>query len=151
MAESSEPRELPDWIKDHVSRYVATNGEDGYLWDASLGGGKGLVPTLLLTTVGRKSGRILTLPLIFGRSGPDYVVVASKGGAPAHPAWYLNLEANPEVQVQVKADKFKAHAHTANTEERATLWPRMVEIYGPYTDYQKKTDRQIPLVVLKRA
>ena len=151
MAESSEPRELPAWIKDHVSRYLATNGEDGYLWDASLGGGKGLVPTLLLTTVGRKSGQILTLPLIFGRSGQDYVVVASKGGAPSHPAWYLNLEANPEVQVQVKADKFKAHAHTANTEERATLWPRMVEIYGPYADYQQKTDRQIPLVVLKRA
>ncbi len=104
----------------------------------------------MLTTVGRKSGRILTLPLIFGRSGPDYVVVASKGGAPAHPAWYLNLEANPEVQVQVKGDKFKARAHTANAEERATLWPRMVEIYGPYTDYQKKTERQIPLVVLHR-
>ena len=151
MAESTEPRELPAWIKDHVSRYLASNGEDGYLWDASLGGGKGLVPTLLLTTVGRKSGRILTLPLIFGRSGPDYVVVASKGGAPAHPAWYLNLEANPDVQVQVKADKFKAHAHTATAEERATLWPRMVEIYGPYTDYQKKTERQIPLVVLHRA
>ena len=151
MTESTEPRELPAWIKDHVSRYLATNGEDGYLWDASLGGGKGLVPTLLLTTVGRKSGRILALPLIFGRSGPDYVVVASKGGAPAHPAWYLNLEANPDVQVQVKADKFKAHAHTATAEERATLWPRMVEIYGPYTDYQKKTERQIPLVVLHRA
>ena len=151
MTESTEPRELPAWIKDHVSRYLATNGEDGYLWDASLGGGKGLVPTLLLTTVGRKSGRILTLPLIFGRSGPDYVVVASKGGAPAHPAWYLNLEANPDVQVQVKADKFKARAHTATAEERATLWPRMVEIYGPYTDYQKKTEREIPLVVLHRA
>ncbi|MEJ1963481.1 MAG: nitroreductase family deazaflavin-dependent oxidoreductase [Gammaproteobacteria bacterium] len=151
MAEPGESKELPDWIKDHLSRYIATNGEDGYLWDASLGGGKGLVPTLLLTTVGRKSGRVLTLPLIFGQSGPDYVVVASKGGAPTHPAWYLNLEANAEVQVQVKADKFKAHAHTANAEERAKLWPLMVGIYGPYEDYQKKTDRQIPLVVLKRA
>jgi deazaflavin-dependent oxidoreductase (nitroreductase family) len=151
MAAPNESRELPDWIKDHLSRYLATNGEDGYLWDSSLGGGKGLVPTLLLTTVGRKSGRILTLPLIFGRSDADYVVVASKGGAPAHPAWYLNLEANPDVQVQVKADKFKAHAHTANAEERATLWPLMVGIYAPYADYQKKTDRQIPVVVLKRA
>jgi deazaflavin-dependent oxidoreductase (nitroreductase family) len=151
MAEPGESKELPDWIKDHVSRYLATNGEDGYLWDASLGGGKGLVPTLLLTTVGRKSGRILTLPLIFGQSGPDYVVVGSKGGAPTHPAWYLNLQANPDVQVQVKADKFKAHARTANAEERATLWPQMVEIYSPYADYQKKTDRQIPLIVLKRA
>src|ERR1700730_11819819 len=110
MAEPSGSKELPVWIKNHLERYIATNGEDGYLWDASLGGGKGMVPTLLLTTTGRKSGRELTLPLIFGASGPDYVVVASKGGAPEHPAWYLNLDANPEVQVQVKADKFKAIA-----------------------------------------
>jgi deazaflavin-dependent oxidoreductase (nitroreductase family) len=150
MAESNTPRELPDWIKDHVSRYLATNGEDGYLWDASLGGGEGMVPTLLLTTVGRKSGRELTLPLIFGRSGPDYVVVASKGGAPNHPSWYLNLQANPEVRVQVKADKFKARAHTADAAERARLWPKMVEIYGPYAEYQKKTQREIPVVVLQR-
>jgi deazaflavin-dependent oxidoreductase (nitroreductase family) len=150
MAEPTGPKELPDWIKNHLARYIATNGEDGYLWDASLGGGKGMVPTLLLTTTGRKSGRELTLPLIFGTSGPDYVVVASKGGAPEHPAWYLNLEANPTVKVQVKADKFTARAYTANAQERAALWPRMVEIYGPYADYQKKTDRQIPVVVLKR-
>jgi deazaflavin-dependent oxidoreductase (nitroreductase family) len=150
MAEPSGSKELPVWIKNHLERYIATDGEDGYLWDASLGGGKGMIPTLLLTTVGRKSGRELTLPLIFGTSGPDYVVVASKGGAPEHPAWYLNLEANPTVKVQVKADKFTARAQTANAQERAALWPRMVEIYGPYADYQQKTDRQIPVVVLKR-
>ena len=90
------------------------------------------------------------MPLIFGQSGPDYVVVASKGGAPAHPAWYLNLEANPDVEVQVKADKFKARARTATGTERAALWAKMVDIYPPYADYQKKTDRQIPLVVLQR-
>src|ERR1700688_1168732 len=150
MAESNESSDLPDWIKDHISRYVATDGADGYLWDASIGGGKGMVATLLLTTVGRKSGRVLTLPLIFGRSGADYVVVASKGGAPTHPAWYLNLQANPEVKVQVKAEKFTARAHTADAAERAALWPKMVEIYGPYADYQTKTDRQIPVVVLQR-
>lgn len=150
MAEPNGSKELPSWIKNHLDRYIATNGEDGYLWDASQGGGKGMVPTLLLTTTGRKSGRELTLPLIFGRFAADYVVVASKGGAPAHPAWYLNLVDNPTVKVQVKADKFTAQAHTATAAERATLWPAMVEIYGPYADYQKKTDRQIPLVVLKR-
>ena len=150
MAESTAPRELPSWIQDHVSRYLSTNGQDGYLWDATIGGGKGMVPTLLLTTTGRKSGRELTLPLIFGRSGQDYVVVASKGGAPNHPAWYLNLEANPTVQVQVKADKFTARAHTASGAERAKLWKTMVEIYAPYEDYQKKTQRQIPVVVLTR-
>ncbi|MGA2188580.1 MAG: nitroreductase family deazaflavin-dependent oxidoreductase [Steroidobacteraceae bacterium] len=150
MAEPTETPELPAWIKDHVTRYLATDGADGYLWDASLGGGTGLVPTLLLTTIGRKSGRVLTLPLIFGRSGADFVVVASKGGAPTHPSWYLNLQADPEVKVQVKAEKFAAHAHTADREERAALWPKMVEIYAPYTQYQAKTDRQIPIVVLKR-
>ncbi len=151
MAEPSLPKELPDWIQNHIDHYIATDGADGYLWDATIGGGKGMIATLLLTTVGRKSGRELTLPLIFGTSGPDYVVVASKGGAPAHPAWYLNLEANPTVKVQVKADKFTARAYTATGQERAALWPMMVDIYGPYTDYQKKTDRQIPVVVLKRA
>src|ERR1700759_4285401 len=127
MAQTSLPKEAMDWITKHRDRYLETNGEDGYLWDASLGGGKGMVPTLLLTTTGRKSGRELTLPLIFGTSGPDYVVVGSKGGAPAPPAWYLNLEATPTVKVQVKADKFTAQAHTANAQERAALWPRMVE------------------------
>ncbi len=149
MAEPNQSPELPSWITDHIKRYVATDGADGYLWDASIGGGKGMVPTLLLTTTGRKSGRVLTLPLIFGESGPNYVVVASKGGAPAHPAWYLNLQANPDVHLQVKAKKFAAHAYTAEGAERAALWQKMVEIYGPYADYQKKTDRQIPIVVLK--
>src|SRR6204780_2337378 len=149
MTEPSKPSTLPDWISDHLARYLATDGADGYLWDASLGGGQGLIPTLLLTTVGRRSGRALTMPLIFGRSGPDYVVVASKGGAPTHPAWYLNLQSNPEVRVQVKGEKFAAHAHTADPAERATLWPLMVQIYGPYALYQTKTDRQIPVVVLK--
>jgi deazaflavin-dependent oxidoreductase (nitroreductase family) len=108
-----------------------------------------MVPTLLLTTVGRKSGRLLTLPLIFGRSGSNYIVVASKGGAPAHPSWYLNLQAKPEVQVQVKAEKFKALSNTADAAERAVLWPKMIEIYGPYAEYQTKAARQIPVVVLK--
>lgn len=150
MAEPSTAGSLPAWIQNHLDRYLATHGEDGYLWDASAGGGKGLVPTLLLTTTGRKSGKRLTLPLIFGRSGDDYVVVASKGGAPAHPAWYLNLAAHPEVEVQVKADKFKAHAHTAQGAERSALWRKMVEIYSPYEQYQQRTERQIPVVVLKR-
>jgi deazaflavin-dependent oxidoreductase (nitroreductase family) len=148
MAEPSKPSGLPDWISKHLARYIATDGADGYLWDASLGGGTGMVPTLLLTTVGRKSGRELTMPLIFGRQGPSYVVVASKGGAPAHPAWYLNLDADPSVRVQVKGEKFSARAHTANATERAQLWPKMVQIYAPYELYQTKTERQIPVVIL---
>jgi deazaflavin-dependent oxidoreductase (nitroreductase family) len=144
----SQPKAPSNWIQEHLARYLATDGADGYLWDSSIGGGQGMVPTLLLTTIGRKSGRELTMPLIFGRSGADYVVVGSKAGAPTHPAWYLNLQAHPEVGVQVKAEKFRARAHTAQGAERARLWPMMVAIYGPYTQYQAKTDRQIPVVVL---
>jgi proline iminopeptidase len=147
----TDPRispQLPDWIKDHLQRYLASNGEDGHLWDATLGGGTGLVPTLVLTTTGRKSGKPLTLPLIYGRAGNSCVVIASKGGAPQHPAWYLNLEANPEVEVQVKAECFRARARTASGEERAALWRQMVEIYHPYEKYQAATSREIPVVVL---
>jgi len=142
------PSTLPDWISDHLARYQATDGADGYLWDASLGGGEGMIPTLLLTTIGRKSGKDLTLPLIFGQDGPRYLIVASKGGAPEHPGWYLNLQAHPEVRLQVKAKKLEARAHTAGPEERPALWAKMVEIYAPYAQYQTKTDRQIPVVVL---
>ena len=149
----TDPRisaELPDWIRDHLQRYLSTNGEDGHLWDATLGGGTGLVPTLVLTTTGRKSGRPLTLPLIYGRAGDSYVVIASKGGAPQHPAWYLNLAANPEVEVQVKAERFRARARTASGAERAALWQQLVEIYHPYEKYQAATTREIPVVVLER-
>jgi deazaflavin-dependent oxidoreductase (nitroreductase family) len=141
---------LPGWIKDHLTRYLATNGEDGHLWDATLGGGTGMCPTLLLTTVGRKTGEPLTLPLIYGRTGDAYVVIASKGGAPAHPAWYLNLAANPEVGVQVKAERFAARARTASGAERSALWKMMVDIYHPYEKYQAATAREIPVVVLDR-
>jgi deazaflavin-dependent oxidoreductase (nitroreductase family) len=141
---------LPEWIRDHLQRYLETNGEDGHMWDATLGGGTGMCPTLLLTTTGRKSGEPLTLPLIYGRAGEAFVVIASKGGAPAHPAWYLNLEANPEVGVQVMADRFTARARTAEGAERSELWNMMVGVYQPYEKYQAATTREIPVVVLER-
>jgi len=150
MAEERTPKGLPGWIEQHLARYLATDGAEGYLWDAKLGGGEGMLPTLLLTTIGRKSGRSLTMPLIFDRDGDRYVVVASKGGAPEHPAWYLNLLDHPEVQVQVKAERFPARARTASGTERASLWAQMVRLYPPYATYQTRTDRQIPVVVLER-
>jgi deazaflavin-dependent oxidoreductase (nitroreductase family) len=149
MTEPKISPALPGWIKDHLTRYLATDGADGYLWDASLGGGEGLVPTLVLTTIGRKSGEPLTLPLIFSRTDTGYAVIASKGGSPEHPSWYLNLLANPEVHVQVKADKFKARARTAGAVERAAIWQQMVAVYPPYDKYQASTDREIPVVVLE--
>ncbi|HEY6644659.1 nitroreductase family deazaflavin-dependent oxidoreductase [Povalibacter sp.] len=147
--ESVTRQELPKWIVDHLHRY-AESPEKGHLWDATAVGGHADTPTLLLTTTGRKSGRQLTMPLIYGRDGDRYVIVASKGGAPQHPAWYLNLQANPEVTLQVIRDKFPAVARTATGEERERLWKMMSAIYPPYPSYQERTDREIPVVVLER-
>jgi deazaflavin-dependent oxidoreductase (nitroreductase family) len=133
---------LPEWIRDHLRRYVETDGADGHLWNG--------VPTLLLTTKGRKSGEWITLPLIYGTHGRAYVLVASKGGHPQHPAWYLNLVAEPDVRVQVGAEKFTARARTAQGGERTKLWSEMHRIWPQYDDYQKATAREIPVVVLER-
>jgi proline iminopeptidase len=129
--------------EEHVRRYQETDGEEGYLW-------RNGSPILLLTTTGRKSGTEYTAPLIFGEEGGNPVVVASRGGTPTHPAWYLNLEAHPEVGVQVKGEKFQARARTAEGEERERLWKQMTGLWPPYDEYQTKTDRVIPVVVLER-
>jgi deazaflavin-dependent oxidoreductase (nitroreductase family) len=150
MSEVKVPAKLPQWMGDHLRRYVETNGADGHMWDSASVGGPGPIPTLLLTTTGRKSGQPIVLPLIYGKTDRAYVVVASKGGAPQHPGWYLNLVAHSEVEVQVLADRFRATARTATGAERATLWKKMAAIYPPYDAYQAKTDREIPVVVLER-
>jgi deazaflavin-dependent oxidoreductase (nitroreductase family) len=129
--------------QEHVDRYQATDGEEGHDWL------KGTT-TLLLTTRGRKSGKEYTTPLIYTLDGDDPVVVASQGGTPEHPDWYLNLVANPHVDVQIKGDKFHAHPRTAEGEERERLWKQMTEVWPDYDEYQKKTDREIPIVVLER-
>ena len=151
MSENRIPDSLPDWIREHVELYLK-DGEAGHYWDASLGGGEGMLTTLLLTTRGRKSGRTLTLPLIYRPTDSGgYCVIASKGGAPNHPAWFLNLSTDPNVQVQVVNDRFAAVARVAEGAERERLWQMMVDYYAPYTDYQAATERQIPVVVLDRA
>ena len=150
MSTAKVPAKLPQWIGDHLRRYVESNGADGHMWDSTSVGGPGLLPTLLLTTTGRRSGQPITMPLIYGKVGDKYVIVASKGGAPAHPGWYLNLAAQPTVEVQVHADRFRATARTATGEERARLWQTMAAIYPPYNAYQAKTQREIPVVVLDR-
>jgi deazaflavin-dependent oxidoreductase (nitroreductase family) len=148
MSEAKIPEKAPSWIKDHLRRYLETDGADGHLWDSSSVGGPGVLPCLLLTTTGRRSGESLLLPLIYGEADGGYVVVASKGGAPQHPAWYLNLEANPDVGLQVAANKFSAKAQTVSGAQRKKLWDLMAKIYPPYNDYQKKTEREIPVVLL---
>ncbi len=148
MTEIRIPDQLPDWIKEHVALYLR-DGEAGHYWDASLGGGKGMLTTLLLTTTGRKSGKPSILPLIYRPTDSGgYCVIASKGGAAAHPAWYLNLEASPQVKVQVANEKFNAIARVAEGEEREKLWKLMADYYPPYNDYQAATQRKIPVVVL---
>lgn len=142
------PEGLPDWIRDHVELYLR-DGEAGHLWDAAQAGGAGMLTTLLLHTTGRKSGRQSVLPLIYRSTGDGgYCIIASKGGAPAHPAWYLNLDADPKVHVKVANEEFDAVARVAEGDERERLWNLMVDYYGPYTDYQAATDRLIPVVVL---
>lgn len=139
-----EPIDSPtSWVADHIRRYVETDGADGHLWRG--------VPTLLLTTLGRRTSQPRRLALIYGRDGDGYVVVASKGGAPNHPEWYLNLQQHPEVIVQVGAERFRATARTATPAERERLWPELVAIWPDYTNYQQKTEREIPLVILEPA
>ncbi len=143
MSLEQEPLESASgWVAEHVRRYVATDGQDGHIFNGT--------PTLLLTTLGRKSGLPRRLALIYGQDGDDYLVVASNGGSQTHPAWYLNLLEHPTVKVQVLADNFYAQARTATPEERARLWPRMAEIFPNYNVYQKKTAREIPIVILAR-
>lgn len=129
--------------QEHVERYVETDGEEGHEWQGTT--------TLILTTTGRRSGEQRPTPLIYGTHGDAYLVVASKGGADEPPAWYLNLEADPRVTVQVKGDRFDARARTATPEEKPEMWRTMVGRWSAYEDYQRKTDRDIPVVVLERA
>ena len=148
MSDTALPGTLPSWIKEHLELYLE-DGEAGHLWDASLGGGEGMLSTLLLTTTGRKSGRASILPLLYqATEDGGYCVVASKGGAPTHPAWFLNLEAEPQARIQVINEKMSVKARVATGEERQKLWKMMVEFYAPYEDYQALTEREIPVVVL---
>jgi deazaflavin-dependent oxidoreductase (nitroreductase family) len=128
--------------KEHTQRYRETDGEEGHDWQGT--------QTLLLTTIGRKSREPRELPLIYGTHGDDYLIVASKGGADEPPAWYLNLKVNPEVEVQVKGDRFTARARDATAEEKPEMWKTMTAEWPAYDDYQKKTERPIPIVVLER-
>lgn len=127
---------------DHVRQYIETGGEEGYAW-------RNGTTILLLTTTGRKSGQPRIMPLIFREIDGKHVVVASKGGTPEHPAWYLNMQEDPEVEVQVKDRVFSAVARDAEGAERDALWDKMAEAWPDYNEYQKKTDRQIPIVVLE--
>ena len=129
--------------QNHVERYRETDGAEGHEWRGT--------HTLLLTTTGRKSGERRTTPLIYGRNDGNVMVVASMGGSDAPPAWYLNLEADPEVDVQIEGERFHARARTASRDEKPELWRTMVGEWPDYDSYQERTEREIPVVVLERA
>ena len=137
------------WIAEHRNQYLE-NPAAGHLWDSSFAGGPGPLPTLLLTTVGAKSGTESVMPLLYGEVAGAYAIVASKGGDPKHPGWYHNLLAQKLVTVQVADKVFKAKARVASGAERANVWQQMAAMYPPYTTYQEKTQREIPVVLLDR-
>ena len=147
MSQSSPPRSFKEmdlslFDANHVARYQATGGEEGYIWNTA--------PILLLTTRGRKSGEPRIHPLIFVENGGNPAIIASKGGAPTNPAWYENLSADSNVTVQVKADVFQAVARVVDGAERERIWAEGVKLWPQYEDYQRATERQIPVVVLER-
>jgi deazaflavin-dependent oxidoreductase (nitroreductase family) len=115
----------------------------------AIGGRARGVDMLLLTTVGRKTGKRRTTPLMYGKDGEKLVLIASKGGAPEHPFWYTNLKATPDVEVQVRADKLRLRARDATADERPRLWRLMADLWKDYDEYQKKTTREIPVVILE--
>ncbi len=129
--------------QEHIDRYVETDGAEGHDWNGTT--------ALLLTTTGKRSGEPRVAPLIYQPYGDAYLVVASKGGADEPPAWYVNLQADPDVQVQIGAERFSARARTATSEERRAMWPVMTAVWPAYDDYQTKTAREIPIVVLERS
>jgi deazaflavin-dependent oxidoreductase (nitroreductase family) len=127
---------------EHTARYQATDGAEGYEWRGTT--------ILLLSTVGRKSGKSYIHPLIYRDYGDVYLIVASKGGNPVAPDWFLNLEADPNVTVQIKGETFAAHARIATADEKPAMWEHMLEVWPDYAKYQASTDREIPVVVLER-
>ncbi len=129
--------------QEHVQRYVETDGKEGHDWQGT--------SVLILTTTGRRTGRKHPTPLIYQEHGGGYLVVASKWGADAPPAWYLNLQADPDVEVQVWGERFAARAAVAAEAEQPALWRTMTRAWPAYNDYQRKTDRVIPVVRLDRA
>lgn len=128
--------------QEHVKKYRETNGQVGHDWQGTT--------TLILTTTGRKSGEERSTPLIYQPTDDGYAIVASKGGDDSPPAWFLNLQQHPEVDVQVKDDRFHARARVASPDEKPDLWKKMVATWPAYDEYQSKTDREIPVVVLER-
>lgn len=143
------PQDAQEWVREHTRQYLDSNGAEGHMWERP--DGSGTIPCLLLVTKGRRSGDLRTLPLIYGEDSGAYVIVASRGGSAKHPAWYLNLVANPDVHIMVGPEQMEATARAAEGEERERLFAKMADAFAPYNDYAvraAKANREIPVVVL---
>ena len=130
------------WVAEQARRYEESNGTEATDMNGS--------PCLLIDYLGRRSGEWHRTVLIYGRDGEDYLIVASKGGAPEHPTWFLSVRENPEVHLRVDTERFAARAEVLSKEEKARVWPHLLEVYAPYEEYQRNTDRDIPVIRLTR-
>jgi deazaflavin-dependent oxidoreductase (nitroreductase family) len=141
----------PQWIIDHMRVYLESGGKQGHMFDASFANpGIGELPTLLLTTVGRKSGKKRMTPLIYGVVDGNHIIIGSKGGSQTHTGWYFNLLENPAAEIQVGTEHFKVRARMAQGDERTKIWAHMLSVFPTFGEYQSKTDREIPVVVLEK-
>lgn len=138
---TDNPEDILGFMRDHIRRYLATGGEDGHLMNG--------YPCLVLTTTGKKSSEPRQAAVIYGTDGDKHIVVASKGGSDIPPAWFVNLQANPLADIQVKANKLAVRMRVAEGQERERLWQKMAAIFPAYLEYQQKTDRVLPVVVLE--
>jgi deazaflavin-dependent oxidoreductase (nitroreductase family) len=148
---STRKETMPAWMREHIELYQ-TDPEKAHMRELSTRDGRpmGRLPTLLLTTKGRKSGQTVLTPLIYGKTGEGFAIIASNGGALTHPAWFLNLEAGPDVEIQVAAKHYRARARVAGPEERKKIWSEMAKVFPPYDEYQANAGgREIPVVVLE--
>ena len=135
---------MPDYSlfgDEHVQKYEETGGAIGHDWNGT--------SCLILHTRGRKSGTVRKIPLIYGRDGEDYVIIASKGGAPEHPGWYKNLVAHPDIEIQVRDKVIPVTARTGSAADKQRVWPMMVKEWPGYDEYQAGTTRDIPVVLLR--
>ena len=138
-----------DWKSVHTAMYMNSGGAEGHIVDVTDIGGHKFTTTLLLKYVGRKSGNTIITPLIYGDVGGEVVIVASKGGADHHPAWYLNIREMQELEFQVATQAFRATWREPTGQERQDVWKFMESVFPPYRDYQAATEREIPLIMMR--
>ena len=140
--------ERANWLARHLDIYLDSGGREGHIVDLTDLGGGAETPTLVLRTIGRKSGRVLFAPLIYGRDGEDFIIIASKGGMATHPAWHLNLVETPSVEFQVGETAYRGSWSVAEGAERERLWTMMAADFPPYDEYKARAGRVIPVVRL---